>query len=137
MARKPTTKQKKFVKELVQNGGNGVQAALAAYGTDDYNTANQIAVENLQKPTVREELARLWKKHDLSLEDAVEAIKDTVVQGNKPEVRLNSAEKILKLAGAYQNQQHHKHAHLHLQLINRMSELDPEELLSLAEGDLE
>ncbi len=36
-------KQKAFISEYVANGGNGVQAALRVYDTEDYNTANQIA----------------------------------------------------------------------------------------------
>ena len=50
---KLTPKQKIFVEEYVKNKGNGTQAALKAYDTDDYNTAHAIAVDNLQKPTIR------------------------------------------------------------------------------------
>ena len=48
-------KQKAFIAEYVRNGGNGVQAALTVYNTEDYNTANQIARDNLQKPTIMRE----------------------------------------------------------------------------------
>ena len=47
-----TKKQKGFVKDYVETG-NGVQSALNNYDTDDYNTANQIAIDNLQKPTIQ------------------------------------------------------------------------------------
>ena len=56
MANKLTRKQKKFVKELVENGGNATQAALKAYDTDDYNTAGVIASENLNKPKIEKAL---------------------------------------------------------------------------------
>ena len=49
-------KQKAFIAEYVRNGGNGVQAALKVYDTEDYNTANQIARDNLQKPTIMREI---------------------------------------------------------------------------------
>lgn len=45
-------KQKGFVKDYIKTG-NGVKSALNNYDTKDYNTANQIAIENLQKPTVQ------------------------------------------------------------------------------------
>lgn len=53
MARKITKKQKEFADEYLETG-NGVKAALKAYGTDDYNTAGVIAHENLNKPKIIE-----------------------------------------------------------------------------------
>lgn len=47
-----TKKQKGFVQDYVETG-NGVQSALKNYDTDDYRTANAIAVENLQKPAIQ------------------------------------------------------------------------------------
>lgn len=49
---KLSKKQNGFVEEYVRTG-NGVQSALNNYGTEDYNSANQIAIENLQKPTIQ------------------------------------------------------------------------------------
>lgn len=53
---KLTTKQANFVKEYVKNGGNGTQAVLNSYNTDDYNSAHSIACENLQKLTIVEQI---------------------------------------------------------------------------------
>ena len=53
--KKLTKKQKEFADEYLDTG-NGTQSALKTYDTVDYDTANQIAVENLQKPTVIEYL---------------------------------------------------------------------------------
>lgn len=50
---KLTPKQWAFVEEYVRNGGNGVRAALHAYDTECYNTANQLARGNLQNPTIK------------------------------------------------------------------------------------
>lgn len=55
MARTLTKKQRGFVEDYIETG-NGVRAAMNNYDTEDYNTANVIAVENLQKPTIRKEL---------------------------------------------------------------------------------
>lgn len=51
MKKRLSHKAKGFVKDIVK-GETGVQAALNNYDTTDYNTANVIAVENLQKPTI-------------------------------------------------------------------------------------
>lgn len=57
--KKPNTKGQRlskkelgFVKDYVKSG-NGVRSALKNYDTKDYNTANQIAIQNLQKPTIQ------------------------------------------------------------------------------------
>lgn len=50
--RKLSKKQQGFVEDYIETG-NGVKSALNNYDTNDYNTANQIAIENLQKPTIQ------------------------------------------------------------------------------------
>ena len=47
-------KEKAFAKEYIANGGIGYKAALKAYNAKDINSANQIAIENLQKLTIVE-----------------------------------------------------------------------------------
>ncbi len=61
-----TIKQAGFVKEYIENGGNGVQAALSIYDTKDYRTANTIAVENLQKPAIQEAIEDIFEDLGLS-----------------------------------------------------------------------
>jgi predicted DNA-binding protein YlxM (UPF0122 family) len=53
MEKKLTKKQKGFVKDFIKTG-NGVKSALKNYDTKDYSTAGSIAVENLQKPAIKE-----------------------------------------------------------------------------------
>lgn len=50
-----TIKQKLFVQKYLESG-NGTQAALEAYNTNDTNTAAAIASENLTKPKVIKEI---------------------------------------------------------------------------------
>ena len=64
MSKRLSLKQQQFIAEFLANGGNGVQAALAVYDTDDYNSANQIAIENLQKPTIQEEIKKQLEPPD-------------------------------------------------------------------------
>lgn len=65
MAKTLTKKQRGFVKDYAATG-NGVKAALNNYDTEDYNTANVIAVENLQKPTVVNALQEILNDEDLA-----------------------------------------------------------------------
>lgn len=51
MAKSLTKKQKGFVKDYIATG-NGTQAALKNYDTEDYKTASVIATENLDKPSI-------------------------------------------------------------------------------------
>lgn len=88
---KLSRKQKIFVKEYLETG-NGVQSALKAYDTKDYNTANVIAVENLQKPTVKEYL-------ESKASTVAEVIYDLAISAENEGVKLNASKDILDRAG--------------------------------------
>ena len=126
--RKPTPKQQRFIAEYISNGQNGVQAALKVYGTEDYNTANQIAIDNLQKPTIMREIEKQMNDTGLTVKKALNAINDAYDAEKKggPDhnVRLRSADMTLKLADAYPKNKEvsHRHAHLHMEMINELSE---------------
>lgn len=91
MSKDPLTlKQRKFVDEYLKTG-NGVQAALAAYGSEDmtYNTAGVIAHENLNKPKIVKTMAQLLDEAGVTDEKIAEKIKEGfeavshVVRGDK------------------------------------------------------
>lgn len=65
-----TIKQKKFVKGVAE-GKPAYKAALEAYDTDDPNTANAIAVENLQKPMVKEAIEAEMEKQGITMEKII------------------------------------------------------------------
>ena len=112
--RKPTLKQRRFIKAYVENGGNATQAAWVAYDTEDYDTAKSIGCENLTKPYIRQEIDRLMEAVELSTKDSLRAIKDAFSatdKSNRPDhrMRLKAAGLQLKLRGAYpQNRQTHQ-----------------------------
>ena len=56
MASELTIKQQRFVKHYIANGGNGTQAALEAYDTDNENTAANIASTNVRIPKVKQSI---------------------------------------------------------------------------------
>lgn len=88
---KLTKKQRGFVKDYIDTG-NGVQSALNHYDTDNYNSANQIAIENLQKPTILQAIESHAEK--------AESMVYHLSQNAKAEViRLNASKDILDRAG--------------------------------------
>lgn len=66
-----TLKQRRFVDEYLRNGGNGVRAALAAYDTEDYGTANSIARDNLQKPVIRAAIDAAMEAESMGAKEVV------------------------------------------------------------------
>lgn len=64
---KLTLKQEKFIRFYIENGGNGIQAAIKA-GYEE-NSAGEIAYENLNKPQIVQELNKLKDKLLLPIEE--------------------------------------------------------------------
>lgn len=120
MSKDLTQKQAKFVKNIAE-GKTGVEAALDAYDTDDYNTAGSIAVENLQKPAIRDAVNDAMVATGLDAGSLLKPIKDaleaehrnyeydpetkkrTLVKRTDHNTRLKASELGLKLAGVLGN----------------------------------
>ena len=96
MSRKPTLKQKAFVEEYVRNGGNGTQAALKTYGTDDYKTAQNISSENLSKPIVMEELIKTARRLGVTEEKIVSPVVDAL-NSDELDMRLKGHDRMVKM----------------------------------------
>lgn len=96
MSRKPTLKQKAFVEEYVRNGGNGTQAALKTYGTDDYKTAQNISSENLSKPIVMEELIKTARRLGVTEEKIVSPVVDAL-ESEDLDMRLKGHDRMVKM----------------------------------------
>ena len=87
--RRPTLKQKRFVKEYLENGGNATKAAMVAYDTEDRNSASVIGSDNLSKPSV---LALLNSKEQRAEEVVVEILESKESQDKD---RLSAAKLLL------------------------------------------
>ena len=74
MGKRVTFKQKAFVREYVQNGGNGTQAALVSYDTKDPKSASVIATENLAQLSVQQEIDDILNKNNFTLAKNLENI---------------------------------------------------------------
>lgn len=112
--KKLTVKQTKFVKAYVANDGNGTKAALETYDTTEPTVANAIAVENLQKPSIKEAIENALIKHEITMDSAVAPIAaglkatrsfvvdESVVETPDHSTRLKASSMALKLMGAEQ-----------------------------------
>lgn len=75
-----TRKQKLFAEEYVKTKGNGTQSALAVYDTDSPRVAEAIASENLSKPIVRREIARILEDNGIALSSIFSIHKRNMLQ---------------------------------------------------------
>jgi len=106
--KKPTLKQKAFVRELIDNKFNGTEAASRTYNVKNRNTANAIASENLAKPVIQKELHDLMEKQGLTksfvLENMREAIKSGVGRDSRNSDALRGLDMVAKIYGMYPSQ---------------------------------
>lgn len=117
MARKPTLKQKAFVKKFIENKGNGTLAAMDVYDVKNYNTAHAISSENLQKPTIQREIEQALERTGLNDEYISELLREATVAGIGQKATnsdtLRGIEMMLKVKGAFPDRMH-KSAHLRI-----------------------
>ena len=105
-----TVKQRRFVKHYVETG-NGTQAALVAYGTDDPATAHAIAAENLQKPAIQQAVSELLEAGGLSDRKLTEIHAHYLALYRSPDPRekalgLKALDMAYRLTGAYAPERH-------------------------------
>ncbi len=127
MSKRLTLKQLKFIQIYIETG-NATKAAMTAYRCKNENTAKSLGSENLTKPDIACEIEKYRKEGGLSIQKAINAINDGYEAEKKgsPDhnVRLRSADMTLKLADAYPRNKEvsNRHAHLHLKMVNELSE---------------
>lgn len=96
MAKRLTTKQKAFAEEYIRNGGNGTQAAMKVYDTEDNATARSIASENLTKPNIMEELLRTAERLGATREKVVSPVIDAL-NSDELDMRLKGHDRMVKM----------------------------------------
>ena len=136
-----TLKQLKFIQIYIETK-NATKAAMTAYRCKNLRVAAVLGSENLIKPDIAYEIDKYRKKGGLSIQKAINAINDGYEAEKKgsPDhnVRLRSADMTLKLANAYPSRAqevNHKHAHLHLEMVNELSKLPFDELTRMMEKE--
>lgn len=96
MSKRLTTKQKAFAEEYIRNGGNGTQAALKTYETEDYKTAQNISSENLSKPIIIEELVKTARRLGVTEEKIVSPVIDAL-DSQDLDMRLKGHDRMIKM----------------------------------------
>ena len=141
MSTRLTLKQLKFIQIYIETG-NATKAAMTVYNCKNENTAAVLGSENLRKPNIACEIEKYRKEGGLSIQKAINAINDAYDAEKKgaPDhnVRLRSADMTLKLANAYPSRAqevHHRHSHLHLEMVNELSKLSFDELTRMMEKE--
>ena len=102
MSKRLTTKQKAFAEEYIRNGGNGTQAALKTYGTEDYKTAQNISSENLSKPIIIEELIKTARRLGVTEEKIVSPVIDAL-DSQDLDMRLKGHDRMIKMLNGKDN----------------------------------
>jgi len=93
-----TIKQELFIKKYLEFG-NGTQAALDVYNTNNSNVASSIAYENLRKPEIQRTVNAYFEREGLVPSSIAKAIKEVLDTGT-PTDKLNALHLCLKLYGA-------------------------------------
>ena len=78
------------------------------------------------------------KEADLTLKDAVQAVKRNIGPQAPAATQMSAAREVFKLSGAYPSKAFegtHRHSHVHLALVNEMAKLPTEELLEIIEDE--
>lgn len=75
----PTAKQKKFARHYAETL-NATESALATYDVKDRNVAQAVGSENLTKPIIRQEIARLLKDNHIELPEILSIHKRNMLQ---------------------------------------------------------
>lgn len=83
MARKLTLKQRNFVQNYIENGGNATKAAMDAYNTIDYKTAQNIGSENLSNPIIAQAVEDTIEKRGGVTKDKFVQMLEDLVQDRK------------------------------------------------------
>ena len=141
MSKRLTLKQLKFIQIYIETG-NATKAAMTAYRCKNLRVAAFLGSENLRKPKIACEIDKYRKEGGLSIQKAINAINDGYDAEKKgaPDhnVRLRSADMTLKLANAYPSRQqevHHRHSHLFLNMVEEYSKLPFDELTRMMEKE--
>lgn len=103
--KKLTTKQTVFVREIIK-GSNATQAALAAYQTDNVNSAKVIGSRLLTNVNIQESIDELLRSEGLSpsvLAKNIGNLANSIPQKVSGETVLKANVELLKLQGVYPN----------------------------------
>lgn len=132
---KPSFKQQKFAKAYVKNKGNATQSALESYDTD-YAGAHSIAMQNMKKPVVLEEINKILDKTGFNnasfiADSLVKVVNNGIEQKTTTKDALQALNMMLKVSNAYPS---NKNTSLKLQLKGNLSQENVSEVIASLKG---
>ena len=95
-----TLKQEAWVKKTADTL-NPTQAALQTYETKSYNTAGQIATENLNKPQLKERLLQVMAEKGIDNSFLLTKHKENVSQNKNLPARNTALDMFYRILGSY------------------------------------
>lgn len=95
-----TVKQKAFIQNYIENGGNGTQAAFNVYNCKNLNVAGVMAHENLRKPKVLELINLSLEPDEAILSSVVVSLRSALEEGN-PREKLKAIEIYFRAIGVF------------------------------------
>ncbi len=99
----PTTKQKIFSKQYAKTR-NATQSAMIAYETNDVRTAQSIGSENLSKPVIRQEIARLLQSNNIEISEILTIHKRNLMQNKHLPTSQKAVGDFYTILGLNQNE---------------------------------
>lgn len=135
---KLTTKQTIFAREIIK-GSNATQAALAAYQTNNVNSAKVIGSRLLTSVNVKEALEEALRSQGLTLDVLTKNIGDlasTIPAKVSGETVLKANIELLKLSGAYPDKKSYQYQMSIQGRINNMSYSEAKEELDKLNSSL-
>ena len=108
-----TLKQQIFVKEYINNGGNGTQAALKAYDSNNSHIAENIASENLGKPVIQETITEILTRKGITVDkisENVNSLASAKVEKVSADTKLKANIELLKLYNAYPDKKSYQYS---------------------------
>ena len=110
MAKRLTTKQRKFVNAIAETG-HGVESAKRAYDIGSkggsktpeqaFKTASAIASENLDKPIIQEALDKLLEKLNFTKNDRIKILAEIANKQEDSRNRIGAIKEANRMTGAY------------------------------------
>src|SRR3990167_9620300 len=118
-----SVKEKKFVSKVVKTG-NGTQSALEVYDTKDRKVAQVIASQNMSKPHIIEEIDKVLKKNNITLEGTTNRLQEIADDWMPDKISSDTVLKanieLLKLMKAYPDKiQRHESKSIRIQLNDK------------------
>jgi hypothetical protein len=123
-----------FAEEYVKHKGNGTQAALQVYNSEDPKVAQTIASQNLLLPIVQETIDQIAAKQGITHSTILEEFKDLgtrEVEKVSADTKLRSLVELAKMLRMYPST---KHTNINVSVKAKLKDMKYQDLKGYVEG---